>query len=126
MAELNRALDADFQGYETLRQVLLNKTPRYGNDNDYADDMAVLCQKILCDEVEKHRDIQGAAYSVDLLPTTSHIALGEVTGATPDGRRATVWLSEGVSPVQGQDKLGPRRRPAPWPNWPKPAPTAPC
>ena len=41
------------------------------------------------------------------MATTSHIALGEATGATPDGRRAKAWLSEGVSPVQGHDKKGP-------------------
>jgi formate C-acetyltransferase len=57
--------------------------------------------------VERHTDIQGARYWVDLLPTTSHIALGALTGATPDGRRAREWLSEGVSPVQGHDRSGP-------------------
>ncbi len=67
----------------------------------------MLTQQILCDEVEKHRDIQGAHYWVNLLPTTAHIALGAATGATPDGRHAKSWLSEGVSPVQGHDRKGP-------------------
>jgi len=88
MAELKKALDENFQGHEILRNVLLNKTPHYGNDDNYADSLAALTQKIFCDEVEKHRDIQGARYYVNLLPTTSHIALGKLTGATPDGRRA--------------------------------------
>jgi formate C-acetyltransferase len=107
MDQLKLALEEDFQGHETLRQVLINKTPHYGNDDDYADDLAVLTQRIFCDEVEKHRDIQGANYWVNLLPTTAHIALGALTGATPDGRHAKVWLSEGVSPVQGHDRKGP-------------------
>ena len=107
MAQLKKALDENFQGDELLRQILVNKTPHYGNDDDDADSLAVLAQKILCDEVEKHRDIQGARYYVDLLPTTSHIALGQVTGATPDGRHGGDWLSEGVSPVQGHDRRGP-------------------
>lgn len=107
MAQLIQTLDDNWADKETWRQIFLNKTPHYGNDEDYADDLALLGQKVFCEEVEKHRDCQGAAYCVDLLPTTSHIALGEVTGATPDGRRAGVWLSEGVSPVQGHDKKGP-------------------
>jgi formate C-acetyltransferase len=106
-AQMKLALDEDYAGHETLRQVLINKTPHYGNDDDYADDLAVLTQGIFCDEVEKHRDIQGAKYWVNLLPTTAHIALGAVTGATPDGRFAKHWLSEGVSPVQGHDRNGP-------------------
>ena len=107
MAELKKALDEDFHGHEILRQVLINKTPHYGNDDDYADSLAVLTQKIFCEEVERYRDIQGAKYYVNLLPTTAHIALGKLTGATPDGRHAHAWLSEGISPVQGCDKLGP-------------------
>jgi len=75
--------------------------------DDFADELAVRVQDIFCSAVERHTDIQGAKYWVDLLPTTSHIALGEVTGATPDGRKAGSWLSEGVSPVQGHDRKGP-------------------
>ncbi|MGE5358217.1 MAG: glycyl radical protein, partial [Bacteroidales bacterium] len=107
LAELKDALDRDWEGCETLRQAALNKTPHYGNDDDDADDLAVLTEKIFCGEVEKHVDCQGARYFVDLLPTTAHIALGETTGATPDGRRAGEPLSEGVSPVQGHDRRGP-------------------
>lgn len=107
MARLKEALDRDWEGFETLRQAFVNKTPHYGNDDDQADGLAVLAQKIFCGEVEKHRDVQGARYWVDLLPTTSHIALGAMTGATPDGRRARTPLSEGVSPVQGHDRQGP-------------------
>jgi len=107
MAELKKALDEDFQGHELLRQVLVNKTPHYGNDDNYADSLATLTQKIFCEEVERHQDIQGARYYVNLLPTTSHIALGKLTGATPDGRHAHTWLSEGISPVQGHDRRGP-------------------
>jgi len=107
MAELVEALDRNWEGREIMRQTLANKTPRYGNDDDRADDLAVRVQDIFCTAVERHTDIQGAKYWVDLLPTTSHIALGEVTGATPDGRRAGSWLSEGVSPVQGYDRKGP-------------------
>jgi formate C-acetyltransferase len=107
MAALSRALAADWAGAGLLRERLVNQTPHYGNDDDAADEMAALAQRIFCDEVERHRDVQGARYWVDLLPTTAHIALGELTGATPDGRRAGAPLSEGVSPVQGHDRRGP-------------------
>jgi formate C-acetyltransferase len=107
MAELIAALDKNWDGREVMRRTLANKTPHYGNDDERADELAVRVQDIFCTAVERHTDIQGARYWVDLLPTTSHIALGEVTGATPDGRTAGSWLSEGVSPVQGHDKKGP-------------------
>jgi formate C-acetyltransferase len=107
MAELIQALDRNWEGHEIMRQILINKTPHYGNDDANADDLAVLVQDIFCSAVERYTDIQGARYWVDLLPTTSHIALGELTGATPDGRKAGAWLSEGVSPVQGHDRKGP-------------------
>jgi pyruvate formate-lyase/glycerol dehydratase family glycyl radical enzyme len=107
MAALVEALDRDWAGADVLRETLVNKTPHYGNDDDQADELAALTERIFCDEVERHRDVQGARYWVDLLPTTAHIALGEATGATPDGRRARTPLSEGVSPVQGHDRRGP-------------------
>ena len=107
MGQLVEALDLDWAGHEVLREALVNKTPHYGNDDDAADRLAVLTQQIFCDLVEARRDVQGARYWVDLLPTTSHIALGELTGATPDGRRAGTPLSEGVSAVQGHDRRGP-------------------
>ncbi len=107
MEALNQALDNDFEGYDVLYHTLHNKTPHYGNDDDRADKLAFLVQKLFSDEVEKHRDYQGAQYWVNLLPTTAHIALGNLTGATPDGRKSRKWLSEGISPVQGHDRQGP-------------------
>ena len=107
MAELKKALDTNFKGYEELRQMLINETSHYGNDDNDVDSLAILIQEIFCDAVEKHKDIQGAHYYVNLLPTTAHIALGQLTAATPDGRRALKWLSEGISPVQGNDLRGP-------------------
>jgi trans-4-hydroxy-L-proline dehydratase len=107
MAQLVDALDRDWAGAEPMRQLLVNRTPHYGNDADEADDLAVLVQQVFCGEIERHTDLQGARYWVDLLPTTTHIALGEATGATPDGRFARAPLSEGVSPVQGHDRSGP-------------------
>jgi pyruvate formate-lyase/glycerol dehydratase family glycyl radical enzyme len=107
MPQLVDALDRNWAGFEVLREALVNKTPHYGNDDDHVDRLALLAQRIFCDAVEAHHDVQGARYWVDLLPTTSHVALGQVTGATPDGRYAGTPLSEGVSAVQGHDRRGP-------------------
>ncbi|MFZ2054162.1 MAG: trans-4-hydroxy-L-proline dehydratase [Candidatus Aminicenantales bacterium] len=107
MAELLDALKNDFSGKETLRQRLLNKTPKYGNDDDYADEVMVSIFEIYYDAVNGRPNTKGGTYQINLLPTTVHIYFGKVTGATPDGRKAREPLSEGVSPVQGSDRHGP-------------------
>jgi pyruvate formate-lyase/glycerol dehydratase family glycyl radical enzyme len=107
MDELLRALQDDFAGAERLRQVLLNKTPRYGNDDDRADGIMVRLFEAYYQAVVGRKNTKGGAYQINLLPTTCHVYFGSVIGATPDGRRAWKPLSEGVSPVQGADRHGP-------------------
>jgi len=107
MDELLVALTADFDGYERTRQILLNRTPKYGNDDDYADGLMVRVFEAYFNAVDGRRNTKGGEYHINLLPTTVHIYFGSVTGATPDGRRAWTPLSEGVSPVQGADRHGP-------------------
>ena len=107
MEELLEALKEDFKGREPLRQMLLNKTPKYGNDDDYADDIMRVCFDIFFNEVDGRDTVRGGKYRIDMLPTTCHVYFGEVTGATADGRKAGVTQSEGISPVGGADKYGP-------------------
>ena len=107
MEQLLAALASDFEGNERLRQMLLNRTPRYGNDDDYADGVMVELFNIYFDAVDGRRNTKGGTYRINLLPTTVHVYFGSAVGATPDGRRAGAPLSEGVSPVQGADRLGP-------------------
>jgi formate C-acetyltransferase len=107
MAELLEAVDSDFEGHEALRQRLMNKTPRYGNDDDRADDIMVRCFEAYHDTVEGRPNLRGGEYHINMLPTTCHVYFGAVMGAMPDGRRAAVPLSEGISPVQGADRQGP-------------------
>ena len=109
LEEVLRALEADFAGpYEIARQILLNKSPRYGEDDDYADSIA----KAIVDEVVSMVEsfpptpIRRASRRVYFLPTTAHVYFGRMTGATPDGRKAGMPVSEGVSPVQGTDRKG--------------------
>ncbi len=107
MSELIGLLDADFAGHERKRQMLLNKTARYGNDLDAADDLLVCVFEAYFNAVEGRKNTRGGEYHINLLPTTCHIYFGSVTGATPDGRHAWTPLSEGISPVQGADRGGP-------------------
>jgi formate C-acetyltransferase len=108
MGELLDALAADFQGHERTRLLLLwNKTPKYGNDDEYADAILASVFNAFYDEVEGRKNTRGGAYHVNYLSTTCHVYFGSVTGATPDGRRAWEPHSDGISPVQGADRLGP-------------------
>jgi trans-4-hydroxy-L-proline dehydratase len=107
MARLRAALHHDFRGHETLYALLRHRTPKYGTDNDYADAVARQCFEAYFDAIDGRPNTRGGTYRINLLPTTVHIYFGAVTGATPDGRRAGSPLSEGISPVQGMDRLGP-------------------
>ena len=107
MQTLLDALAADFKGYEKLQYDLVYNTPKYGNDDDYADEQEVQVFNMYYDAINGHKSPRGADYRVNMLPTTCHVYFGSVTGATPDGRNAWKVLSEGISPVQGADTNGP-------------------
>ena len=107
MADLMSALSFDFEGAEKTRQMLINRTPRYGNDDDYADSLMLEAFEIFFNAVEGRENTKGGHHRINLLPTTCHIYFGRMTGATPDGRFARQPLSEGISPVQGADRHGP-------------------
>ncbi|MCU0361941.1 MAG: glycyl radical protein, partial [Bacteroidales bacterium] len=105
--ELSKAMDADFSGYEEIRHKLVYDTPKFGNDDDYADQQAVDVFEIYYDSVNGRSNSRGGVHRINMLPTTCHVYFGSVTGATPDGRHAGKPLSEGISPSQGADRQGP-------------------
>jgi formate C-acetyltransferase len=107
LEELVTVLQADFAGYERLRQMLLNRAPKWGNGDGYVDTLAHDVVEVFCDELGKHCNAEGVPYAANMIPTTTHIWFGSLSGATPDGRLAETPLSEGVSPVQGMDTNGP-------------------
>jgi pyruvate formate-lyase/glycerol dehydratase family glycyl radical enzyme len=107
MPALLAALDADFAGHERLRQLLLNQTPRYGNDDDAADTVMRRIFEAYYAAIEGRPNTKGGVYHVNWLPTTVHVYFGSVIGALPEGRHAGRPVSEGVSPVQGADRHGP-------------------
>jgi formate C-acetyltransferase len=108
MNEVLDALSRNYEGYEMMRQAFINKTPKYGNDDDYADEIAKKIVDTTVELIESYppTPARKASRRVYFLPTTVHIYFGKVTGATPDGRKAGQPLSEGVSPVQGMDRKG--------------------
>jgi len=107
MDELLAATAADFKGYEQLRNKLINHTPKYGNDDDYADSITEQVFNVYYDLLNGRPNTKGGKYRVNLLPTTVHIYFGAVTGALPNGRNAGAPVSEGISPSQGCDTKGP-------------------
>ena len=105
--EMIKALENDFRSFEDIRQKLISRTPKYGNDDDYADDILREVFELVYNSIDGHPNERGGVHRINLLPTTVHIYFGKVTGATPDGRKAFTPLSEGISPVQGRDIKGP-------------------
>jgi formate C-acetyltransferase len=107
MDTLLEALKDNFEGHELLRQRFLNHTPKYGNDDDRADEIMAQVFNMFFTSVDGRPSPTGFTYRIDMLPTTCHVYFGSVTGATPDGRLSGEPLSEGISPVQGADRHGP-------------------
>jgi len=87
--------------------LFINKTPKYGNDDDYADEVMTRIFESYFTAIDGRPNTRGGRYGINLLPTTCHVYFGSVIGALPDGRRAGTPLSEGISPVQGADRNGP-------------------
>ncbi|NLM50016.1 MAG: glycyl radical protein [Clostridiaceae bacterium] len=107
MDELLKALENNFEGYEHIKELVSEKTPKYGNDDDYADDIMKAVFNSYYNAVTGRRSVRGAEYRIDMLPTTCHVYFGEVMGASPNGRLAGKPVSEGISPEKGADVNGP-------------------
>ncbi len=107
MTGMLKALSQNFADFGELRFELIYNTPKYGNDDDYADAQAILVFELFYAAVDGRPTTRGGIFRINLLPTTSHVYFGSVIRALPDGRKAKEPLSEGISPVQGADKKGP-------------------
>lgn len=102
-----KVLADNYEGHDELRAALLYDTPKYGNDDEQADQHASWVFDAFYEAVNGRRSPRRATYRINMLPTTSHVYFGKVCGATPDGRLAREPLSEGISPFQGMDRKGP-------------------
>jgi formate C-acetyltransferase len=97
----------NFDNNKEILENLTKKTPKYGNDDDYADNLLTAVFEIVFKAVDGRPNTKDGTHRINLLPTTVHVYFGSVVGATPDGRKAYTPLSEGISPVQGMDTNGP-------------------
>jgi formate C-acetyltransferase len=107
MSGMLKALSENFKDFDEFRVSLVYNTPKYGNDDDSADNQAREVFELYYDCINGRPNAIGGHHRINLLPTTCHIYFGSVTGASPDGRKAGEPLSEGISPVQGADTKGP-------------------
>lgn len=105
--DLLEMLKTNFQGHEVQRQIMLNKVPKYGNDDDFADNIMQEVFNEFFKNVDGKPTYKGGTFRINMLPTTVHVYFGSKILATPDGRLAHEPISEGISPVQGADRKGP-------------------
>ena len=107
MEELIEAMEHDFEGYDYIYSLVHDKTPKYGNDDDYADSIMRDIFDLYHDTITGRPNMKGGKYGVDMLPTTCHVYFGDVILATPNGRKAHKPVSEGISPEKSADTNGP-------------------
>jgi trans-4-hydroxy-L-proline dehydratase len=107
MGELLKALKDDFKGHEEIFDFVYNHTPKYGNDDDYADDILRDVVESLQSAIAGRRTPKGSKTIVEFLPTTCHVYFGQVMEASPNGRHAGISLADGISPEKGADRNGP-------------------
>lgn len=106
MKEIIDALEADFEGYKPIQQ-MLKLTPRYGNNDPYADSIAKDIDRFTQVEAKKNSEERGINVDVRYVPITSHVPFGKIISATPNGRKAGFPLSDGTSASHGADDHGP-------------------
>jgi pyruvate formate-lyase/glycerol dehydratase family glycyl radical enzyme len=106
MDQLCLALDDNFIGHEEIRRMLL-KAPKFGNDDDYADEQTAFVYHILASESAKQNNLGGGKALVDVAPMFGHVIHGQVVGALPSGRLAGTPLNDAMSPSPGNDVNGP-------------------
>ena len=107
MMELMEAMKADFVGYDRIWHLVADKSPKYGNDDDYADTIMREVFGFYQRSVTGRRNNRGGTYRINMLPTTCHVYFGDVMMASANGRHAHKPVSEGISPEKGADVNGP-------------------
>ena len=107
MDEMLEACAKNWEGEEKVRQYIRNHTPFFGNDDEYADTIAVRVYDDLVKAIEGRPNTRGGMTQLNMLSTTCHNYFGSVCGATPNGRFAHFAISDGTSPAHGSDSHGP-------------------
>jgi formate C-acetyltransferase len=105
---LLNALRNNFYGNETLRQLCINRIPKYGNDIAWVDELGAKLVTYFASKIKQYRNFRGGGFHMGLYTVSVHVPMGQNVGATPDGRFAQTPLADGgMSPMYGRDKLGP-------------------
>ena len=107
LAEFRSMLAENFAGAEASRQYIINRLPKFGNDKDEVDKLAVRITNCFFDNVEKHTNYRGGAFWPALYSVSAQIGLGNHTAATADGRLMKEPISDGLTPMYGADTSGP-------------------
>lgn len=106
--EVLDALKNNFEGYEFMRTVMVNKVPKYGNDNEFVDAMGAKWANYFKDRLRTFTNYRGGPYHTGMYTVSAHVPMGQNVGASLDGRRAMEPLADGgMSPVYGRDIKGP-------------------
>ncbi|MFA7116072.1 MAG: glycyl radical protein [Bacteroidales bacterium] len=107
MDQMLKMIATNFDNNTVERQYIIHNTSFFGNDDDYADDLAVRVFNDLYDSIDGIPNIKGGFFRMDMLSTTCHIYFGQMLGASANGRLANISISDGTSPQQGCDTQGP-------------------
>lgn len=107
MAELMDLLESDFEGREDMRQLLINKAPKYGNNIEQVDEYANWLVDLFDEQAKQYKDARGGAFTTVIASQSYNVVLGHLIGATPDGRHAFTALADNASPMIGMDVNGP-------------------
>lgn len=107
MDEMIEVLQNDFEGREDTRLMFLNRAPKYGNDEEEVDRIARELIDIFSGELDRYPSPRGGSFSTSVYSVTTHVAMGSLMAATPDGRKRSAPLSVGISPAHGRDRKGP-------------------
>ena len=106
--ELLTALKHNWSGKESLRQIILNKVPKYGNDVEWVDALGNKWVEFFAEQLRKYTNIRGGAYHTGLYTVSAHIPMGQNVGASADGRYSQDPLADGgMSAMYGRDANGP-------------------
>jgi formate C-acetyltransferase len=113
--EVKQAIDSNFEGErgEEIRQILMNKVPKYGEDEDYVDDLTAEALNSYCDIIPEFKNMRygrgpiGGNFYPSTVTISANITAGDVIGATPDGRKKSEPTADGISPSQGNGRKGP-------------------
>ena len=107
MDQVITACEADFDGFDEVYDLVFNRTPKYGNDDEYADTILRQVDHSLQNAIAGRPTPKGSKTIVEFLPTTCHVYFGQTMIASPNGRHAGIPLPDGISPEKGADRNGP-------------------